>query len=108
LPCNPDRSPKTPSCSPAHRGIGDALAYNLAGQAPVWPCPAATFRAWSAVAERCRDLGGQAVCLPADISEPDQCQELVARRCTYGRIDALVNNAGITMWARFDECKTDL
>jgi NAD(P)-dependent dehydrogenase (short-subunit alcohol dehydrogenase family) len=52
----------------------------------------------------CRGLGGQALAVPTDVSDPRQCQALIETAVkTYGAIDMLVNNAGITMWARFDE-----
>ena len=42
--------------------------------------------------------------VPTDVSVQAQCAEMVARTMEeYGRIDALVNNAGITMWGKFEE-----
>jgi NAD(P)-dependent dehydrogenase (short-subunit alcohol dehydrogenase family) len=41
-------------------------------------------------------LGRRALAVPADVSEPDQVQRLVDRTLeSFGRIDVLVNNAGI-------------
>ena len=40
--------------------------------------------------------GGNAICIPADISNGDECRALIQDVIdTYGRIDVLVNNAGI-------------
>ncbi|MGL5390329.1 MAG: SDR family oxidoreductase, partial [Shewanella sp.] len=40
----------------------------------------------------------------ADVSSPSQCAALIqASIAHYGRLDILINNAGMTMWSRFDE-----
>jgi NAD(P)-dependent dehydrogenase (short-subunit alcohol dehydrogenase family) len=48
------------------------------------------------VAGKIRSGGGDALCLPADLAEPDS-PEYVAAACLdhYGRIDGLVNNAAV-------------
>ena len=59
----------------------------------------------AALAEECRARGGQALAVPTDVTRPEACQALVAQTSAARRIDMLVNNAGITMWARFDEVR---
>lgn len=50
-----------------------------------------------AVAEEIRAMGGEAIADAADISDPAQVQEMVAKAMArWGRVDILVNNAGIT------------
>lgn len=45
---------------------------------------------------RIQAAGGTAVALPADLSDPRACQELIDNAVSrLGRVDALVNNAGI-------------
>ena len=57
-----------------------------------------------AVVTECIRRGAQAIGVPTDVSVEEQCKALVARAVDeYGRIDTLVNNAGISMRARFDE-----
>ncbi len=88
----------------ASSGIGRELARQLASQG-AWLCLAARDEArLNAVKAECETLGGKALVVPTDVSRQDQCETLI-RRCVeaYGRIDALINNAGVTMWARFDE-----
>ncbi len=90
----------------ASRGIGRELAHQLASQG-AWLCLAARDEArLNEVKKECESLGGKALVVPTDVRRQDLCENLV-RRCVeaYGRIDALVNNAGVTMWARFDEVK---
>jgi len=46
--------------------------------------------------------------VPTDVTDPVACKRLVDRTIEhFGRIDALVNNAGISMWAKFEDI-TDL
>ncbi|OZE93173.1 short-chain dehydrogenase [Rhodococcus sp. 14-2686-1-2] len=49
------------------------------------------------VAERVRANGRQALAVPTDVTIPEECNALaLAAIDTFGRIDVLVNNAGIT------------
>lgn len=46
------------------------------------------------VAGEVRELGRQALCVPTDVTDPQQCQALAeAATAEFGRIDVLVNNA---------------
>lgn len=61
-------------------------------------------KALEAVAAQCRAAGGSAVTVRADVSRERDCQAVMSGAAlAYGRIDVLVNNAGATMWARFEE-----
>ena len=92
----------------ASAGIGAELARQLAAGG-AWLALAARGAArLEEVAAECRALGGKALAVPTDVGEEAQCRALVERTVAeYGRLDTLVNNAGIGMWARFDEI-TDL
>ena len=58
------------------------------------------------MAAKCRDLGGKALAVACDVSQQSDCENLIQQTvATYGRVDTLVNNAGITMWARFADLK---
>ncbi|MEN9206759.1 MAG: 3-oxoacyl-[acyl-carrier-protein] reductase [Gloeomargarita sp. GMQP_bins_14] len=49
------------------------------------------------VAQEVERLGGQALLVPADVSQPDQVDALFQQvMAHWGRVDVLVNNAGIT------------
>jgi short-subunit dehydrogenase len=86
----------------ASSGIGEALAYHLASQGARLALGARRLDELQIVAEKCRSLGGEAMAVQVDISDPNQCQTFIKSAAeTFGRIDTLVNNAGITMWARF-------
>ncbi|MBM6898467.1 3-oxoacyl-[acyl-carrier-protein] reductase [Gemmiger formicilis] len=79
------------------RGIGRAICLALA-KAGVDLCInyAAGSSAAEQTAEECRELGVQAVVLQADVTNPAECQNLVEKAAgTFGRLDVLVNNAGV-------------
>ena len=92
----------------ASEGIGRALAVDLAADRPKLALAARTSERLEAVAADCRARGAEVLSIPTDVADEQGCRtfidQVVAR---YGRIDVLVNNAGITMWSRFDEV-TDL
>lgn len=57
--------------------------------------------------DRVRDLGAMAV--QADIREPDRLREAIERaRAETGRLDGLVNNAGLTLTAPFLEAEVEM
>jgi NAD(P)-dependent dehydrogenase (short-subunit alcohol dehydrogenase family) len=92
----------------ASAGIGAGMARQLARGGAWLALAARDPAALEAVAAECRALGGRALAVPTDVGDEAQCRALVdAAVAEYGRIDTLVNNAGIGMWARFDEM-TDL
>ncbi len=51
-------------------------------------------------AEICRASGAQALVVKADVSEEAGCKKLADAVATFGRLDILINNAGITRHAR--------
>lgn len=80
------------------RGIGRAICLALA-KAGFDVCInyASSAAAAEQTAEDCKALGVQAVTMQADVTDPVQCQNLVeAAANTFGRLDVLVNNAGVT------------
>ncbi|MBB4638891.1 SDR family oxidoreductase [Longimicrobium terrae] len=91
----------------ASDGIGAEMALQLATQGARIVLAARDEAKLQAVAARCRQLGGQTLVVPTDVAVQAQCETLMERAVAeFGRIDTLVNNAGISMWARFDELTT--
>ena len=92
----------------ASAGIGREMALQLAAQGAWLALAARDAGKLEEVAAECRAKGGRALAVPTDVGDEAQCRALVERAVAeYGRIDTLVNNAGISMWARFDQV-TDL
>lgn len=81
----------------ASAGIGAALPVLLATQYPGIRLVLAARRAdpLEKIADRCRQLGSTVYVLPTDMVQTDQVIALVEKTLQqFGRIDALVNNAG--------------
>jgi 3-oxoacyl-[acyl-carrier protein] reductase len=82
----------------ASRGIGRATALQLAAQgAQVAVNYASSSEAADAVVNEIKAAGGEAIAIAADVSQAEAVDQLVtAVMNQWGRIDVLVNNAGIT------------
>ena len=92
----------------ASSGIGEALAVERAGRGHNVVLAARDKDGLSRVAAACEKAGGQALAVPTDVTDPEQCRALVAQTVArFGGLDVLVNNAGLSMWARFEDI-TDL
>lgn len=88
----------------ASAGIGKALALQLARQGAKVCIAARRVERLEQVAEQCRALGGDVLIVPTDVSNEAQCQALVEKTIsTFGRLDMLINNAGLAVSALFGE-----
>lgn len=80
------------------RGIGRAVAVRLAKDGMNLVI---NYRGNSAAAEEterlCRELGAEVLLVQGDVSRAEDCEKLAAQaKEVFGRVDVLVNNAGIT------------
>ncbi|HTS86176.1 MAG TPA: SDR family oxidoreductase [Usitatibacter sp.] len=90
----------------ASKGIGAELARQLAAKGAKLVLAARSTGELEAVAAECRKAGAPVVTVRADVAEERDCQAVVAGAVlAFGRVDTLVNNAGMTMWARFEEIR---
>jgi short-subunit dehydrogenase len=88
----------------ASRGIGAELARQLGRRGARLVLAARDTAALEGVAAECREAGGSAITVRADVTQERDCQAVMSGAAlAYGRIDVLVNNAGATMWARFED-----
>ncbi len=90
----------------ASKGIGAELARQLGAQGAKLVLAARSGAQLDAVAQECRAAGAPVVTVKADVAEERDCQAIVAGAVlAFGRVDTLVNNAGMSMWARFEEIR---
>ncbi len=83
-------------------GIGIAEVFALEGARVV--CVARRAAEGEAVADSIRRQGGNAMFLACDVAQESQVENLVQQTlAAYGRIDVLVNNAGVNFVKPFDE-----
>jgi short-subunit dehydrogenase len=88
----------------ASAGIGLEIARQLADEGAKLVLAARSAELLTQAAQECREKGAEVLTVPTDVSDREQCQALIdAAIARFGRIDTLVNNAGISMHARFDE-----
>jgi short-subunit dehydrogenase len=87
----------------ASEGIGRALALALAARRARIVLAARDASRLETLARECRAAGGEAHAVPTDVANAQDCEWLIAEAMrALGGIDVFVNNAGITMWSRFD------
>jgi short-subunit dehydrogenase len=92
----------------ASEGIGRALAIALAPLGCQLVISARNQQRLASLASELTILGLPPLVCAADLAQPSQCKSLIeACIARFGRLDILINNAGMTMWSRFDEL-TDL
>jgi len=92
---------KTIIVTGASEGIGRALAIKLSQAGAKLMLAARNLERLQQLAD---ELDGDVCIYACDVSDQAQCKALVAATLErYQCLDIVVNNAGITMWGRFDE-----
>lgn len=88
----------------ASSGIGRATALALAREGAVVVLAARREAALKQVADECVNRGGRAVAVATDVTDAAAVQELARRAVSeFGRVDAWVNCAAVTLFAKFTE-----
>lgn len=94
----------------ASEGIGAEMARQLAqsqGAAVALVLAARQASKLQAVADVCHQHGTQVLCVPTDVGVQADCQALIARALQqFGRIDTLINNAGVSAHALLQDVDT--
>jgi 3-oxoacyl-[acyl-carrier protein] reductase len=90
------------------RGIGRAIALALGREGAAVVLAARSAETLAAAAELVRRAGGRAEPVVTELASEQSIRNLVrATEDKFGRLDILINNAGITHSARLDETRTE-
>lgn len=95
----------------ASDGIGAELARQLAqrhGAGAGLALAARKETQLEEVARECRSHGSEVLVVPTDVTDPAQCRTLIERSVErFGWLDALVNNAGVSAQALFEQVQPE-
>lgn len=95
----------------ASDGIGAELARQLAqrhGAGAGLALAARKETQLEEVASECRGHGSEVLVVPTDVTDPAQCRALIERSVErFGWLDALVNNAGVSAQALFEQVQSE-
>lgn len=90
------------------RGIGRAIAIALAGEGTTLVLAARSQDTLSEAADLVRRAGGRAETVVTELADEESIRNLVRVTAEqFGRLDILINNAGITHSAKFDQTRTE-
>jgi short-subunit dehydrogenase len=88
----------------ASSGIGRALALQLADEGAWLALAARNAQRLDSLAVECQQRGGKAIAIPTDVADESRCETLIRLTGeTYGRIDMLINNAGIDVVSKLED-----
>ena len=92
----------------ASSGLGEATARLLSAQGATVALGARRVDRIQALADELTNSGGKALAVATDVTDPDQVKALVdAAVQTYGRIDVIINNAGLMPHSPLERLKID-
>jgi len=90
------------------RGIGRAINVALAGEGAAVVLAARSVDALREAAELVRRAGGRAETIVTELADEESIRHLVREtQERFGRLDILINNAGITHSAKLEETRTE-
>ncbi|XP_061953060.1 11-beta-hydroxysteroid dehydrogenase A-like [Populus nigra] len=91
----------------ASSGIGEYLAYEYARRGACLALSARREERLRAVADKARELGSpDVIVIATDISKVEDCERFVNEAMNhFGKLDHLVNNAGVAQIDMFEDCK---
>jgi clavulanate-9-aldehyde reducatase len=103
-----DLSGQVVAVTGASSGIGEATALACARAGAAVALAARRSERIEALAERIGNEGGRAIAVPTDVGEEDQARAFVRRaHSELGRLDVLVNNAGVMLLGPIENAPTE-
>lgn len=93
----------------ASSGIGLACAFEFARRGAFLSLGARNLEALATIRKELITIGHQVVVTQTDVSKEDDCRRLIDETIkNFGRIDILINNAGISMRALFKDVELNV
>ncbi len=94
----------------ASSGIGRACALECAKRGAKVSLAARNSEKLAEVVQKIENMGGESpLCIATDVTQEKDCEDLVVATVThFGKLDILINNAGISMRALFKDAKLDV
>src|SRR6202790_2416380 len=103
-----DLSGQVVAVTGASSGIGEATALACARAGAAVALAARRSDRIQSLAERIASEGGRAVAVPTDVGDEGQAQAFVERaHAEFGRLDGLVNNAGVMLLGPIENAPTE-
>jgi NAD(P)-dependent dehydrogenase (short-subunit alcohol dehydrogenase family) len=92
----------------ASSGIGRATALDFAQAGAKVVLAARDAAALTEIELECQEAGPGAIAIVCDVTDEEQVERLASRaEKAYGHIDIWVNNAGVALFAKFEDSTTD-
>jgi NADP-dependent 3-hydroxy acid dehydrogenase YdfG len=103
-----DLSGRVVAVTGASSGIGEATALACAKAGAAVALAARRTERIEALAQRIVDEGGQVIAMTTDVGEEEQARAFVERaHSEFGRLDVLVNNAGVMLLGPIENAPTE-
>jgi clavulanate-9-aldehyde reducatase len=103
-----DLSGQVVAVTGASSGIGEAAALACAQAGAAVALAARRTERIEALAQRIRDEGGRAIAMTTDVGEEDEARAFVEHaHAALGRLDVLVNNAGVMLLGPIENAPTE-
>lgn len=93
----------------ASSGIGEACAAAFATEGANIVIAARNIEKLNSIAEQVKKIGVEVLAVQCDVSVKEDCEKLIEQTISkFGKLDVLINNAGISMRAIFNEMELDV